>query len=119
MFEKKHERLLSVPQFIKRLASFSFIAFLLIGLALCIGIAGYYYIASFPLVDAILNASMILAGMGPVGELPTTEAKLFASTYAIFSGLVFIAVIGVLLTPVMHRLLHKFHLEEANKITEE
>lgn len=114
MFEKKHDRLLTSRQFAVRLASFSGVAFLLIGAALSIGIAGYHYIAGFSLIDSILNASMILAGMGPVGDLPSVEAKLFASAYAIFSGLVFIAIIGILLTPVMHRLLHRFHLDKAD-----
>lgn len=70
-------------------------------------------IAGFSVIDSILNASMILTGMGPVGELPTTDAKLFASMYALFSGLVFVIFTGILLTPIVHRLLHKFHFEES------
>jgi len=114
MFEKKHEGLLSYPQFALRLLSFTGLAFLLIGAALSIGIAGYHYIAGFSMIDSLLNASMILSGMGPVGELQSTEAKLFASAYAIFSGLVFIAIVGILLTPVMHRLLHRFHYSKTD-----
>jgi hypothetical protein len=114
LFEKKHETLLSRRQFAWRMASFVGVAFLLIGFALGIGVVGYHSIAGFSLPDSILNASMILSGMGPVGELPSTEAKLFASAYAIFSGLVFIGVVGILLTPVMHRILHRFHFDEEN-----
>jgi len=81
-------------------------------IALLIGILGYHYIAGFDWIDSLLNASMILTGMGPVGPLTTTAAKIFASAYALFSGLVFISVIGVVLAPVMHRVLHKFHIDE-------
>ncbi len=113
-FEKRHESLLTRRQFAWRLASFAGIAFLLIAFALGIGIAGYHYIAGFSLPDSILNASMILGGMGPVGELPSTEAKLFASIYAIFSGLVFVGVVGILLSPILHRILHRFHFDDEN-----
>jgi hypothetical protein len=119
MFEKKGESLISARLFARRMAAFAGLAFLLIGVALCIGVGGYHYIAGFSLADSILNASMILAGMGPVGELPSTEAKLFASAHAIFSGLVFISVVGILLTPVMHRILHRFHFDEDSTKTEQ
>lgn len=84
----------------------------LIAVSLGLGVLGYHFIAGFNLVDAILNAAMILTGMGPVGTLTTDAAKLFASAYALFSGLVFITATGILLTPIFHRVLHKFHLEE-------
>ncbi len=63
-------------------------------------------------VDALLEASMILGGMGPINSLSTTGAKLFASAYALFSGLIFIAIMGIILAPVTHRMLHKFHIDE-------
>ncbi|UCH20428.1 MAG: hypothetical protein JSU83_18045 [Deltaproteobacteria bacterium] len=119
MFEKKGENLISTRLFARRMTSFAGLAFLPIGVALCIGVVGYHYIAGFSLADSILNASMILAGMGPLGELPSTEAKLFASAYAIFSGLVFISVMGILLTPVMNRILHRFHYDEDSTKTEQ
>lgn len=84
----------------------------LIATSLSIGVAGYHFIAGLGLVDAILNASMILAGMGPVDTMNTSAAKLFASAYALFSGVVFISATGILLSPVFHRVLHRFHLEE-------
>jgi len=84
------------------------------GIALLIGIVGYHLIAGFSWIDSILEASMILAGMGPVNPLPTGAAKLFASIYALFSGVIFIGVIGIILGPFVHRVLHKFHLEGGN-----
>ena len=84
----------------------------LIGLALGVGILGYHLIAELDWVDSLLNASMILAGMGPVNPLTSDAAKIFASAYALLSGLVFIGATGILLTPIFHRVLHHFHLEE-------
>jgi hypothetical protein len=82
----------------------------MIAVALGMGIGGYHWIAGLGWIDSVLNAAMILGGMGPVDRLETTGAKLFAAAYAIFSGLVFISVMGVVLAPVMHRIIHKFHL---------
>jgi len=84
----------------------------LIGFSLGLGILGYHFIARLEWVDAILNASMILTGMGPVNTLDTVTAKLFASAYALFSGVVFITATGILLAPIFHRVLRRFHLEE-------
>ena len=83
-----------------------------IGGSLCLGVLGYHFIAGFGWVDALLNASMILSGMGPVEPLHSNAAKLFASGYAIFSGVVFISATGILLSPVFHRVLHRFHVEQ-------
>lgn len=85
---------------------------LLVAVALAIGVGGYHWIAGFSLVDSLLNASMILAGMGPVGELHSTAAKLFASAYALFSAAVLITAAGVLFAPLIHRILHKFHVKD-------
>ena len=81
-------------------------------MALSIGIFGYHYIAGFNWIDSLLEASMILGGMGPVRELSNQTAKIFASIYALFSGVIFIALMGIILAPVAHRLLHKFHIDE-------
>ena len=78
------------------------------------GICGYHYIEGIPWVDSLLNASMILGGMGPVDSLHTTAGKLFASFYALYSGLLLISLAGLMLAPVVHRLLHKFHIEIGN-----
>lgn len=112
MFERKHEKLASASTFARRMAASVFIAAGLIFAALCIGIIGYHYVAGFDWIDSILEASMILGGMGPINMLPNSEAKLFASGYALFSGLVFIAIMGIMLAPVTHRMLHKFHIDE-------
>lgn len=84
----------------------------LIALALTGGIVGYHLIAGFGWVDSLLEASMLLGGMGPVNPLPNDEAKIFASVYALFSGLVFIVIMGVVLSPLAHRVMHKFHIED-------
>jgi hypothetical protein len=84
-------------------------------LALLIGIAGYRWIGGLDWVDSILEASMILGGMGPVNPLTSNGAKLFASAYALFSGVVFIGLMGIILAPVVHRVLHKFHLKDTEK----
>lgn len=80
--------------------------------ALFAGVLGYHTIARLGWVDSILNASMILTGMGPVSPMDTTSAKLFASAYALFSGIVFLSAMGIVLAPVFHRIIHKFHLED-------
>jgi len=84
----------------------------LIGFSLCLGILGYHFIAGFNWVDSLLNAAMILTGMGPVGTLNSDAAKLFATAYALFSGVIFITATGILLSPIFHRVLHRFHIEE-------
>lgn len=86
----------------------------LIGVSLGLGIMGYHWFAGLGWVDALLNASMILTGMGPVNTLNTDGAKFFASVYALFSGVVFITATGILLSPIFHRVLHKFHLEQGD-----
>ncbi len=112
MFERKHQKIAPVSVFIRRLVVYIGIAALLILVALFIGIAGYRWIAGLDWVDSLLNASMILGGMGPANVLTNTGGKIFASLYALFSGLVFIAVMGIVLSPIVHRMLHKFHIED-------
>jgi hypothetical protein len=114
MFERKHEKLAPAHVFIRRLAACAAIAGLLAAFALLTGVVGYHTLAGLGWVDSLLNASMILGGMGPVDVLTNTGAKVFASGYALFSGLVFIAVIGIIFAPIAHRMLHKFHLDEGD-----
>lgn len=87
-------------------------AIFLVLFALSLGVAGYHYIGELRWIDALLNASMILGGMGPVDPLTTIHAKLFASAYALFSGLLFIGILGIVSLPFAHRLLHKLHIDE-------
>ena len=79
--------------------------------SLAIGVLGYHHFEHLSWLDSLLNASMILSSMGPVNPIQTDAGKLFASFYALFSGVAFITVIGVLFAPVAHRLLHRFHLQ--------
>jgi hypothetical protein len=86
-------------------------ASLLIALSVLLGMTGYHWIAAYSWIDAFLNACMLLGGMGPVGDLPNDSAKLFAGLFALYSGLVFLAVTALVLTPVLHWVLHRFHWE--------
>jgi len=112
MFERRNERLAPLSVFVWRMISSVGIALGMIALALSIGIAGYHFIAGFAWIDSLLEASMILGGMGPVNPLTSEGAKLFASVYALFSGLIFIGIMGVVLSPIAHRMMHKFHVDE-------
>jgi hypothetical protein len=112
MFERRHEKLLPFSLFVRRLAICLGISAGMVLFGIGIGVLGYHYLAEFSWIDSLLNACMILTGMGPVGKLPTDAAKLFASAYALFSGLVFISVMAVMIGPIMHRLMHKFHIAE-------
>lgn len=111
-YERRPDELAPRSIFIKRILGALGIALALILFSLGIGIAGYHFIAGFDLVDSLLEASMILGGMGPVNELHGDGAKLFASIYALYSGLVVIALMGIMLSPVAHRIMHKFHVDE-------
>lgn len=117
MFEKKQDRLAPKKVFIGRLTKFLLFSMLVMSIALGLGVLGYHHIGKLNWIDALLNASMILSGMGPVDTLPDDDAKLFASIYALFSGVVFISTAGIMLTPLFHRVLHKFHIDddEANE----
>jgi hypothetical protein len=115
MFERKYEKLAPVSVFVRRMAASVVMAGLLISVVLFIGISGYHWIAGLDWVDSLLEASMILGGMGPANPLKTPGAKIFASGYALFCGLIFIAVMGIILTPITHRMLHKFHMEEEDQ----
>jgi membrane protein YdbS with pleckstrin-like domain len=112
MFERRHQKIAPAPVFMRRLIGYIGIAILVILAALFIGVAGYHWVAGLGWVDSLLNASMILGGMGPVNPLVNTGAKVFASAYALFSGLVFIAVMGIVLSPIVHRMLHRFHVDD-------
>lgn len=111
-FEHHSEPVLPFDQFVKRLLRYTFFAVLLLGVSLGIGVLGYHYINDLPWIDALLNASMILTGMGPVDPMKSDTAKLFASFYSIFSGVVFLSTVAVFLSPIVHRFLHKLHVDE-------
>jgi hypothetical protein len=110
MYEKRLERLASTQVFARRVGRHAVTVAVLVVLSLAIGIAGYHGLEALPWVDAFLNAAMLMGGMGPVDTLHTTAGKLFASAYALYCGLVLLVAAGVLFAPVLHRLLHRFHL---------
>jgi hypothetical protein len=112
MFEHKTEPIAPRMVFIRRMLGCFGLSLAMITVSLGIGVYGYHRIAHLPWIDSLLNASMILGGMGPVDHLDSSAAKVFASGYAIFSGLMFISVMGVILVPVIHRVIHKFHLAD-------
>lgn len=111
MYEHRSKPLLPRRQFAVRVARSAVLAAGFIVIALGIGMAGYHGLENMNWVDSFANASMILSGMGPLGELKTTAGKIFAGCYALFSGVAFLTCIGVVFAPVFHRFLHKFHLE--------
>jgi len=111
MFEHLTEPLLPRPLFHLRLARYAALAGAIVLGGLGLGILGYHYLGHLGWIDAIVNAAMILGGMGPVNNLETNAAKLFAACYALFSGILFLVVMGVVFAPIIHRLLHAFHLE--------
>ncbi len=116
MYEHKKQQLATKQKFIKRVSKNALYAFLFLNICLTIGIFGYkFYVPEFSWYDSLLNASMILSGMGPVIDANihlNNAAKVFASIYALFSGVAFISTIGLIITPIAHRFFHKLHLEE-------
>jgi hypothetical protein len=110
-FERRTEPLLSRPLFMRRFARWALVAAVVIAGSLLFGVCGYHFLEGLPWIDSLLDASMILGGMGPVDPIKSTAGKLFASFYALYSGLALISVAALLLAPIVHRFLHKFHLE--------
>ena len=115
MYEKHRQTLAPRRVYAARVAKHGGIGLLILAACLGMGILGYHYLDGQSWLDSLLNASMILGGMGPVGDLHTTSGKLFASFYALFSGVVFLVMMAIVLAPVVHRWLHKFHLDEQSK----
>ncbi len=111
-FEKPNEALLSTTGYIARLAMSFGVTLVIVAVSLAFGTGGYCYYGRLSWIDGLLNASMILTGMGPVDKMVSTSGKLFASVYALYSGIAFLSIIAVLMAPVLHRFMHKFHLEE-------
>jgi len=110
MYEHRNQPLLPRPAFLVRLAGHVGIAVAVIFGSLGLGILGYHFLEGLPWIDALVNASMLLGGMGPVDPLHTTAGKLFASFYALYAGMVFLVAVGIIFAPVFHRILHHFHL---------
>jgi len=115
VFEHRSSPLLPRQAFYRRVINCFLFSQALVAVALGVGMAGYHFIENLGWVDAFENAAMILSGMGPVATLQTNAGKIFAGCYALFSGLMFITVTGIVLAAVAHRALHKFHLEGGKK----
>lgn len=112
ILEQKHQQLAPIPVFLKRSVIFFLWAAGVVFTALLIGIAGYHWIAGLNWIDSLLNAAMVLTGAGSVDRLPNDASKVFASIYVLFGSIVFIVVTGIVLSPLMHRVLHKFHIKD-------
>jgi hypothetical protein len=110
-FEHRKEALLSRRDFLTRLAVAGVWAVILLGIWLIAGMIGYHWLANLTWIDSFLNASMIVGGMGPVDALTSSSSKVFAGFYAILSGVIFLSIFGLLLAPLYHRFLHRFHLD--------
>jgi len=108
----KQRNILPPRDFARRMIRFFLISTGMVIISLLIGVWGYHYFADLGWTDSLLNASMILTGMGPVDKLTTQEAKLFASIYALFSGVAFLTTVAVFLSPIAHRLMHLLHVDD-------
>ena len=112
MYEHGKQPLLSAAKFTRRVIRHFFLALLILAVGLGIGVLGYHCLEGLNWIDALLNASMILGGMGPVDLPRSSAAKIFASAYALFSGLVFISIASLIVAPFAHRVLHRFNLDK-------
>jgi hypothetical protein len=115
MYEHRAQPLLPRRQFYHRLARHGILAVAIMAGSLVVGILGYHVIEHQGWIDAYASATMILSGMGPLTPLQTNAGKLFAGTYALFSGIVFLSTVGLLIAPFAHRMLHRFHLEDRER----
>jgi hypothetical protein len=113
-YERRNQKLASPEVFRRRLVTSGSVGLALVAVSLAIGIAGYMGFEKLAFVDAFLNASMILSGMGPLHNPATTGGKLFAGFYALYSGLAVLAIAAIVFAPLIHRILHRFHIEEAD-----
>ena len=111
MLEHHTQPLATRAEFARRMLRYSLVTGGIIVFSLIVGMLGYHYLESLSWIDSLLNASMILGGMGPVNPLQTNAGKLFASFYALYSGIILLASVGILVTPIFHRFMHRFHLE--------
>jgi hypothetical protein len=112
-YERRGQRLLGRRLFVGRMFAHAAVAVAVIVVSLLIGMTGYVRFEHLTWTDAFLNSAMLLGGMGPVDAPRTEFGKLFAGVYALFAGLVFLAAAGVAVTPIVHRTLHRFHLEDS------
>ena len=112
MYESRHQPVLARHHFVRRLVRHAAVAALFMAVSLGVGMAGYQYFEGLSSLDAFLNASMLLGGMGPLDPPHTAGGKVFAGLYALYSGLFFLVTAAIIFAPVLHRVLHKFHWNE-------
>ncbi len=112
-FERRHEQLASPEVYHGRLIKSGIIGLVLVVVSLLAGMLGYEYFEDLNILDGFLNASMILSGMGPLHEPHTAGGKIFAGIYALYSGFAVLVIAAVMFAPVIHRALHRFHIEDA------
>ncbi len=115
MFERRHENLLPRSKFLKRVLKYALISLSLIIVSLLVGMTGYRMFEGFSWVDSFLNAAMLMGGMGPANTLRTDNGKIFAGIYALYCGMVLIIAVGIFAAPIIHRFLHRFHLDAEEK----
>lgn len=114
-YEHRSQPVLQRSLFLRRILNHVLLAVSVVSVSLAMGVLGYRFVAGLSWIDALMNAAMILSGMGPVNELSSVSGKLFASFYALFAGVAFLAIAAVLIAPFAHRLLHRLHLEDADE----
>lgn len=114
-FEHRAQPVIPAHQFIARMAHSGIVSLSLIAASLFVGMVGYHILEGLDWIDAFLNASMLLGGMGPVNFPVTPGGKLFAGLYALYCGLAVILVAGVILAPIAHRILHRFHMDSGDQ----
>ena len=112
MYERKKQRPIPRAKFVRRLFVHVLVAFALLVISLAIGMCGYVYYENLSWTKAFLNAAMLLGGMGPVDPPQTDPGRIFAGFYALYAGLVFIVTAALVFTPILHRVLHKFHWDD-------
>ena len=115
MYERRHHPVIPREEFRRRMLRHACLAVAVLLVALGIGVVGYHVTAGLSWIDSLLNAAMILSGMGPVDVLRDPGAKLFASFYALMSGVVFLGMASIVFAPMIHRLLHRFHIDDSDR----
>jgi hypothetical protein len=115
MYEHKRQPVVPIKTFYQRILKNILIALFILMVCLAIGVAGYHFTDNIPWIDSLHNASMILSGMGPVVEIKSEAGKIFSSVYALFSGVVFLSIVGFILAPAIHRIFHRLNHEPYEK----
>jgi hypothetical protein len=110
--ENRKQKVATLPQFLLRLGRYGLFALVLISFSVIIGTVGYHHFGQFSWIDSFYMACMILTGMGPVKEMPSSDAKIFSSLYALYSGIAFLSITAVFFAPIIHRLLHILHIDQ-------